>query len=97
MKITLIRAIGRRNQVTLPPELLKRLKIKPGDLVDFEPRDEGILIKPVEIVKKEESWQEADLDALEKLIEKQVRKGQYIEFDSSKKAIGSLKKRTKKK
>lgn len=96
MKTTLIRPIGRRNQVTLPAELLKRLSLKPGDLVDFEPREEGILLRPVAIVKKEEAWHEEDLDAIEELIEKQVRKGQYLEFDSSKKAIGALKKRIKK-
>ena len=38
------RQIDNRNRITLPPELLKLLDIKPGDEVFFKVRDDKIIM-----------------------------------------------------
>lgn len=98
MKTTLFRPIGKRNQVTIPSQLLKRLRLHPGDFVGFNySGQEGILLKPVEIVEKEENWTEEELKAMQKSFEEQTKKKEYIQFSNSKSALKYLRKIIKEK
>ena len=47
-----VRQVNERNQVTIPPELLKQLAIRPGDLVHLSLQQGGILLQPVEVVER---------------------------------------------
>lgn len=47
-----VRQINERNQVTIPPELLKQLAIRPGDLVHLSLQNGGIMLQPVEVVER---------------------------------------------
>ena len=67
----------------------------PGDLVEFKPQKEGLLLKPVAVVDKDKVWEEEDFDAIEKLIDSQLKTGSYVQFSRSKQAINFLKKKTK--
>jgi len=96
MHLTMIRPIGRRNQITIPPYLLKRFGLHPGDLVNFRQEREGILMKPVDVVERNQAWTKEDLDAMERLFEKQKEKKDYIRFDNSKSALKYLRKIMKK-
>jgi len=93
MRTTQVRPIGPRNQVTIPVELVKRLHIRPHDMVSFSYTEEGILMKPVMVVDKNEVWGPDELDALEKIIETQIKTGKYVEFSGSKRAVNFLKKK----
>jgi len=42
--------VQERGQVTIPKEVRERLDLKKGDLVTFVETEEGVIIKPVEIV-----------------------------------------------
>ena len=97
MQLALIRPIGRRNQVTIPPQLLKRLGLHPGDLVNFRQEKEGILLKPVDVVERNEDWTKEDLEGMERLFEKQKNKKDYVRFNDSKSALKYLRKIMKKK
>ena len=95
MRTTTIRPIGPRNQVTLPAEILKHFQIHPHDLVSFCITTEGLLMKPVVVLEKNEVWEEGELDAIEKIVDKQIKSGEYIEFPGMSKAISFLKKKIK--
>ncbi len=96
MRTTHIRPVGPRNQVTIPAEILNTFRIKPHDLISFSRTDEGILMKPVVVVDKNEAWEKEELDALKKIIAKQVKAGEYVEFNTPKKALNSLRKKLRK-
>ena len=47
-----VRQVNERNQVTIPPELLKQVAIRPGDLVHLSLANGGIMLQPVEVVER---------------------------------------------
>jgi AbrB family looped-hinge helix DNA binding protein len=96
MKTILIRTIGRRNQVTIPAQLLERLGLHPGDFINFIPEKNGILLRPVEVVEREE-WTKEELSAIKKSFIEQKQKKEYISFVDTKSAISYLRKIIKKK
>ena len=52
MSAKVVRQVNERNQVTIPPELLKQLAIRPGDLVHLSLQPSGILLQPVEVIER---------------------------------------------
>lgn len=42
--------VQERGQVTIPKEIREKLGLKKGDLVTFVETDEGVMLKPAEIV-----------------------------------------------
>ena len=52
MSAKLVRQVNERNQITIPPELLKQLAVRPGDLVHLSLQHGGILLQPVEVVER---------------------------------------------
>ncbi len=42
-----------KGQVTIPTRIRSKLNLRKGDLVSFVETDEGVLIKPAEVVMKE--------------------------------------------
>lgn len=50
-----VRPVNERNQVTIPPELLRQLAIRPGDLVHLSLQNGGIMLQPVEVVERKAS------------------------------------------
>ncbi len=47
---TLVVRVQEKGQVTIPREIREKLDLKKGDLVTFVETDEGIVIKPAEVV-----------------------------------------------
>ena len=68
----------------------------PSDMVQFVPEKEGILIKPVMIVDRDDQLNEDDIFNIEKLMNSQVETGKYVKFNTNKRAIDFLKKKIKK-
>jgi AbrB family looped-hinge helix DNA binding protein len=50
--------VGRSAQITLPVEIRKPLNIAEGDYLMAEVVEGGILLKPVSVVEREESWKQ---------------------------------------
>jgi AbrB family looped-hinge helix DNA binding protein len=48
--------IKRFAQVTLPPEVRKKFNLAEGDYLEAEAVKDGILLKPVAVVEKQEAW-----------------------------------------
>ncbi len=74
-----------KSQVTIPSELVKKLKLKPGDKLEIEEKDGCIIITPVAIIPRDQMWfcsKEWQADELE--VEQQIREGRVktAEFGS---------------
>lgn len=80
-----IAKIARHYQVTIPRAVRKISGLKEGELVNFEVRDSEIIMTPVYIVKKEQSyffskkWQKAI-----KKSEAEIKKSNYKVYRNSK-------------
>lgn len=48
--------VQRNFQITLPVAVRKQAHVRVGDLVDFEVREDGILIKPLATVERSQLW-----------------------------------------
>ena len=46
----------RGGQVTLPAELRQKLQVKEGDYLEAEVVENGMLLKPVAFVSREQAW-----------------------------------------
>jgi AbrB family looped-hinge helix DNA binding protein len=68
--------IQRNFQVTIPAEIRKRAHLEVGDLVEFELREDGILMKPMQIIEKSQAWfWSPEWQEQERLVEDDIRKG----------------------
>lgn len=90
MKI--IRRVNERNQVTIPPDVLEKLSVEPGDYIEISSENGEVTLKPVRIAGDE--WSGDDWKELERLVKEQLRQRQYKEYksaDSAKKHLKRLK------
>ena len=53
---TVIAKIARHYQVVIPREIREKSKLKEGDFVSFEEREGEIVMIPVSVVKKDQSY-----------------------------------------
>ncbi len=51
-----ISKVQRNFQITIPAEVRKKAHFNVGDLIDFEVTEEGILIKPLETIDRNQTW-----------------------------------------
>ena len=73
-----LRRISYRNQITLPPKVLKEAGAGYGTLFSIEAKDGKIILEPKEVLDKElapEDW-----EAMDRLVRKQVKAGQFTEY-----------------
>lgn len=52
----MITKLRERSQITLPAEIIKKLKLKAGDNLDIVVEDDKIIIKPVLIIDRSQAW-----------------------------------------
>ena len=52
----MIAQLRRRSQVTLPSEVVKKMKLQEGDNLDIILEDDKIIIKPVLVIDRSQSW-----------------------------------------
>ena len=79
-----LRRISYRNQLTLPPSVLREAGLGYGSLVAIEARDGKIILEPKEV--RERDLAPEDWDALDRLVRRQVKAGEYTEYPDPGKA-----------
>lgn len=68
--------LKQKSQVTIPSEIVKKLKLKPGDKLEIEVKDDRLILTPVAIIPRNQMWfytREWQTDEYE--AEKQIREG----------------------
>lgn len=85
----MIKAIGkivRNGQLTVPTQIRKILHIKDGDFVRFDVKDTHLIMTPVSVVDKDQSyffsekWQKAVKES-----EEAIQKGRFVKYNSAQK------------
>lgn len=79
-----LRRISYRNQITLPPSVLREAGVGYGSLVEIEARDGKIILEPKEV--KEKGLSPEDWDAMDRLVRKQVVARGFKEYANPKEA-----------
>jgi AbrB family looped-hinge helix DNA binding protein len=51
-----ISEIRTNSQITIPKQIMKKLLLKEGDKIEFEVKEDEIIIRPVLIIDKTQSW-----------------------------------------
>ena len=51
-----ISEIRTNSQITIPKQIMKKLLLKEGDKIEFEVKEDEIVIRPVLIIDKTQSW-----------------------------------------
>jgi antitoxin MazE len=88
----MVTQLRERSQVTLPAEIVKKLDLKAGDNLEITLEDDRIVIKPVLIIDRSQSWfWSKGWQAKEKEVEEDIRAGKIQKADGFKDLIGKLK------
>lgn len=87
---TLLRQIGKRNQLTIPARLLRTLGIHPGEYVELTEDHGKITILPKSIEDKKLSA--GEWKKLERLVSKQVKEKKYTQYKQANSARKHLEK-----
>ncbi len=88
--------VRKKAQVTLPQDVRQKLGIEEGDFLDFQVRDEEVVLRVKKLIDKSqawfwtERWQEGEREA-----EDDIRAGRVKRFDNADEAIAYLHKKVK--
>jgi AbrB family looped-hinge helix DNA binding protein len=83
-----ISTVSERGTITIPLSIRMRTRIKPGDIMQFEPERDKIILRHL-IVKRldtEDSLSDDEWNNFDKLITKQLKKKQYTQYNDLNKA-----------
>jgi antitoxin MazE len=65
-----------RSQITLPNEILKKMKLNEGDALEITVEDDRIIVKPVVIIDRTQAWfWTKEWQEKEKEVEQDIKKG----------------------
>lgn len=67
-----------KSQVTIPKDIVTKFNLKVGDKIDIEEKDGKIIITPVVIIPKDQSWYYSpNWQAMEKDVDNQIKAGKF--------------------
>ena len=71
------------SQITIPKHIMKKLSLKKGDKVEFDIQGDSIVVKPVLIIDKAQSWfWTKKWQDEEKEADKDIKAGRVKTFDN---------------
>ena len=79
------------SQITIPKHIMEKLSLKKGDKVEFDIKGDSIVVKPVLIIDKAQSWfwtkkwQDAEKEA-----DEDIKTGRVKTFDNTDNLIKDL-------
>ncbi len=81
-----------RGQITIPPEIRKRLQVREGDDVMFYVTDKGqVVVDQVRVIDPEQAWFWTERwQKMERESRQDYENGDYVEFDNIEDAINHL-------
>jgi len=77
--------------VTLPSEVIKKMKLQEGDNLDIDVEDDRIIIKPVLVINRSQSWfWTKEWQEMEKEADKDIKLGKIHKAKNVKELIKKL-------
>ncbi|MBI4764525.1 MAG: AbrB/MazE/SpoVT family DNA-binding domain-containing protein [Deltaproteobacteria bacterium] len=87
----MITQLRRRAQVTLPSEVVKKMKLQEGDNLDIAMEEDRIIIKPVLVIDRSQSWfWSKKWQELEKEADEDIKKGRVHKAKNGEELIKKL-------
>ncbi len=87
----MIAKLRQKSQVTIPAEILKKLKIKTGDKLEFSVREGKMIVQPVVTVPREQAWfWNEKWQMEEKIVDEQIKAEHVDSFDNIDELIEDL-------
>jgi antitoxin MazE len=80
----MITQLRNRSQITLPSEIVKKMRLQEGDNLDIILEDDRIMIKPVLVIDRSQSWfwskkwQQSEKEADEDIQRGKVQKAKNV-------------------
>jgi AbrB family looped-hinge helix DNA binding protein len=75
--------IKKKSQVTIPAQILKKLNLRVGDLLQIEEKDGRIILTPVIAIPKEQAWFYSEKwQREEATVEKKIQEGKLLVANS---------------
>jgi antitoxin MazE len=89
--VNLITKLRGRSQITLPNEVIKKMGLNPGDNLDISIEDDKIVVKPVLIIDRSQSWfWSKEWQEKEKEVEEDIKAGRITKAKSVDELIEKL-------
>jgi AbrB family looped-hinge helix DNA binding protein len=83
--------LRQRGQVTIPAEAREAAHLEEGDLLDFEIRSDGILLKPLKLIDATQEWfWQPECQAKEREADEDIAAGRVRRFSSNEEFLASL-------
>lgn len=80
-----------KSQVTIPKEIVKKMNLKVGDKLEVIEQDGKLVITPVIVVPKDQSWYYTEKwQIMEKAVDEQIAKGQVYQANSKDELLKGL-------
>lgn len=79
--MALLRKVNERNQITIPPRILKKIGLGKGDFIEIDLKDHIIVLRPKVV---EDRFSESEWRSLENLVKKQIRNKKYKDYKNIK-------------
>ncbi|OGW17002.1 MAG: AbrB family transcriptional regulator [Nitrospinae bacterium RIFCSPLOWO2_12_FULL_45_22] len=80
-----------RSQITLPREIVKKMKLQEGDNLDVIAEDDKIIIKPVLVIDRSQAWfWSKEWQAMEKEADEDIKHGRVQKAKNVKELIAKL-------
>ena len=82
--------VSERGTVTIPEAIRKVAHIRPGDLIEFEPGKNDIILRRLLVTRAEEErfMSDDEWDKFEDMVRQQLKKGEYTSYTDMEKAKG---------
>jgi len=85
--------IRENSQITIPKNIMDKLDLKKGDTISIELRDDEIVLKPVVIIDKSQTWfWSKNWQKEEREAEKDIKNGRVKTFNNAEELMKDLKK-----
>lgn len=83
--------LKQKSQVTIPKELVKKLNLKVGDKLEVEEYDGKLIVTPVIIVPKDQSWYYTEKwQEMERIVDRQIAEGKVHEANTKEELFKGL-------
>jgi len=83
--------LKQKSQVTIPKPLVDKLKLRPGDKLEFTLEDDKIIIKPVLVIDRSQAWYwSRKWQAGEREVDKEIKEGKIYTADSEEELFKGL-------
>jgi AbrB family looped-hinge helix DNA binding protein len=87
----MITQLRSRSQITLPKEIVKKMKLQKGDNLEVVVDDDKIIIKPVLVIDRSQAWfWSKEWQAMEKEADEDIEHGRVQKAGSVKELIEKL-------